>query len=193
MKFRIGSAVEAIRREHDPFGSWFPGTIISNDGDSYKIGYKFLKNCKRGPVIEKVHRDDVRPQPLTKARKWMIGDIIEVFNTWCWRVAEVAEMLQENWFVLRLLGGSHQLKEFHESDMRIRQTWHNNKWSIIGKVKNACVCLIRLSILNFSCLRYYFCRCSLIFSTMVRSYLLLENFGYITSYNDEDWRFLVDF
>ncbi|TXG63732.1 hypothetical protein EZV62_010726 [Acer yangbiense] len=86
------------------------------------------------PILEKVYEEDVRPQPLHQpGKKWRVGDIAEVFDAHCWRVGRVVKALQKNWFVIRLFG-SIQLKEFHESNIRIRQAWHNNKWSIIEKV-----------------------------------------------------------
>ncbi|XP_031287151.1 uncharacterized protein LOC116145857 [Pistacia vera] len=133
-KLRNGSSVEVLRREHDPGGSWFPGTIISASRNHYVVKYKFLVNHKREPVLEKVHVEDVRPQPPHETgKRWMVSDIAEVFDSQCWRVGKVAKVLRKNWFVIRLFG-SIQLKEFHECNMRIQQSWHNNKWSVIGKV-----------------------------------------------------------
>ncbi|KAK4849265.1 hypothetical protein QYF36_023009 [Acer negundo] len=134
MKLRKGGSVEALRREHDPWGTWFPGTIISINGNDYIIRYEFITDQEGEPILEKVYGEDVRPQPLHQlGKKWRVGDIAEVFDAHCWRVGRVAKALQKNWFVIRLFG-SIQLKEFHESNLRIRQAWHNNKWSIIGKV-----------------------------------------------------------
>ncbi|KAK0583547.1 hypothetical protein LWI29_038080 [Acer saccharum] len=134
MKLRKGGSVEALRREHDPWGTWFPGTIISINGNDYIIRYEFVMDQEGEPILEKVYEEDVRPQPLHQpGKKWRVGDIAEVFDAHCWRVGRVAKALQKNWFVIRLFG-SIQLKEFHESNLRIRQAWHNNKWSIIRKV-----------------------------------------------------------
>ncbi|KAH7577604.1 hypothetical protein ACOSP7_001439 [Xanthoceras sorbifolium] len=130
MKFRKGDSVEALRREHDSWGTLFPGTIISINGNDYVIRYEFLMDQEGEPVLEKVHGKDVRPQPLHQpGKKWRVGDIAEVFDAHCWRVGKVAKALQKNWFVIQLFG-SIQLKEFHKSKLRIRQAWHNNKWAV---------------------------------------------------------------
>lgn len=121
MKLRKGGSVEALRREHDPWETWFPGTIISINGNDYIIRYEFVMNQEREPILEKVYGEDVRPQPLHQpGKKWRVGDIAEVFDAHCWRVGRVTKALQKNRFVIRLFG-SIQLKEFHESNLRIRQ------------------------------------------------------------------------
>lgn len=147
MKFGKGDSVEALRREHDRWGTWFPGTIVSINGDDYVIGYEFLVDQKGKLVLEKIPREDVRPQPVHHVgKKWRVGDMAEVFDAHCWRVGKVAKALQRNWFVIRLFG-SIQLKEFHESNLRTRQAWHNNKWSEIGKVKIFVISIV-LSAIN---------------------------------------------
>ncbi|CAK7346506.1 unnamed protein product [Dovyalis caffra] len=134
MKFKEGNLVEVLRREHEPCGSWFPGSVVSARGNYCKIRYESFSDNKGEPVMEKVHKEDVRPQPPHKQRKrWMVGDVAEIFDFQCWREGKIAKVLKNNLFVVRLFG-SIQLKEFHESNIRIQQAWHNNNWSVIGKV-----------------------------------------------------------
>ncbi|KAK9282481.1 hypothetical protein L1049_005399 [Liquidambar formosana] len=134
MKFKQGSSVEVLRRDDDPYGSWFSGEIISADGDNCIVRFKLLMDHDGKPVVENVPGEDVRPRPPNdKGKRWMVGDIAEVFDIHSWRVGKVAEVLKNNHFVIRLFG-SIQVKEFHESNVRTRQIWHGNKWSIIGKV-----------------------------------------------------------
>ncbi|KAJ4727396.1 Plant tudor-like RNA-binding protein [Melia azedarach] len=136
-KFRNGNSVEALRREHDPCGSWFPASVVSVDGNEYVVRYKFLMDNKGEPVLEKVHGEGIRPPPPPPpqmGKRWKVGDIAEVFDNQCWRIGKIAKVLQKNWFVIRLFG-SIRLKEFHETNIRIRKSWHNNKWSVIGKDK----------------------------------------------------------
>ena len=134
MKFREGNLVEVLRRHHGPRGSWFPGSVVSARGNYCKIRYKSLSDNKGEPVMEKVREEDVRPQPPQKKRKrWMAGDVAEIFDFQCWREGKIAKVLNNNLFVVRLFG-SIQLKEFHGSSVRVQQAWHNNNWSVIGKV-----------------------------------------------------------
>ncbi|KAJ6773811.1 PLANT TUDOR-LIKE RNA-BINDING PROTEIN [Salix purpurea] len=134
MKFREGNLVEVLRRHHGPRGSWFPGSVVSARGNYCKIRYKSLSDNKGEPVMEKVREEDVRPQPpRKKRRRWMAGDAAEIFDFQCWREGKIAKVLNNNLFVVRLLG-SIQLKEFHGSSVRVQQAWHNNNWSVIGKV-----------------------------------------------------------
>ncbi|KAG8477736.1 hypothetical protein CXB51_027593 [Gossypium anomalum] len=63
MKFKKGNLVEVLRREHDPYGSWFTGNIISVDGDNYIVRYKLLMDHEAKRVAEKVRGIEVRPLP----------------------------------------------------------------------------------------------------------------------------------
>lgn len=134
MKFRKGDSVEVLRRVHDPCGSWFPGTIVSVDGNDYVIRYKFLLDDEGELILEKVPGVDIRPLPLCEAaNRWRVGDIAEVFDNQCWRVGKIVKVLQNNGYVVRL-SGSIQLKEFHVANIRVRKSWHNSQWSVTGKV-----------------------------------------------------------
>ncbi|KAF8388143.1 hypothetical protein HHK36_026809 [Tetracentron sinense] len=134
MKIKEGNSVEVLRRRKDPCGSWFPGKIISVNGDNYIVRYEFIRDHEGVPVVEKVHVEDVRPHPPhVKGEIWMLGDIAEVFDIHSWRAGKVAKVIHNNRFVIKLFG-SIQLKEFQKSSLRIRQAWKDNKWSIVGKV-----------------------------------------------------------
>ncbi|KAF2325272.1 hypothetical protein GH714_025984 [Hevea brasiliensis] len=134
MEFEEGNSVEVLKREHEPYGSWFPGSIISVFVDYYIVRYDSITDSEGEPVMEKVHKEDVRPQPPhERGKRWKVGDVADVFDTRCWRVGKIAKVLKNNHFVIKLFG-SIQLKEFHESNLRIRQVWHNNNWSVIGKL-----------------------------------------------------------
>lgn len=135
MKFKKGNLVEVLRREHDPYGSWFTGNIISADSDNYIVRYKLLVDHEAKRVAEKVRGMDVRPlPPSVNGKRWAVGDIAEVFDIRCWRVAKVVRVLNDSSrFVIKFFG-SIQLKEFHASSLRTRQAWHDNKWIVMGKV-----------------------------------------------------------
>lgn len=128
--------MEVLKRENDPCGCWFPGRVISADGNHCTVRYKRLLNHKGEPEVQRVNKDDVRPQPPhEKGERWMVGDIAEVFDIHCWRVAKIVKALKNIHFVVRLFG-CIQLKEVHKSNLRIRQAWHSYKWSAIGKVRD---------------------------------------------------------
>ncbi|KAB5568327.1 hypothetical protein DKX38_002120 [Salix brachista] len=82
------------------------------------------------PSSVQVHREGVRTQPPQNQRKrWTVGDDAEIFDFQCWRESKIAKVLKNDFFVVRLFG-SIQLKEFHESNLRIQQAWRNNNWSV---------------------------------------------------------------
>ncbi|XP_038717783.1 uncharacterized protein LOC120010924 [Tripterygium wilfordii] len=134
MKLKERNKVEVLRQEREPCGSWHPGIIVFVDGDDYVVRYRFLTDQKGTPVMEKVQGVDVRPLPPQKmGKRWKVGDVVEVFEKQRWRVGKVMNMLANDRFVVRLHGSIH-LKEFHGSNVRLRQFWESNTWSAIGKV-----------------------------------------------------------
>ncbi|KAJ4957286.1 hypothetical protein NE237_014069 [Protea cynaroides] len=134
MKFRKGNTVELLRTKPDSCGSWFSGRIVEVNEDWYTVRYDLLLNREGEPIVEKVYKDDVRPQPpFLRKERWVNGDIAEVFDNQSWKFGKVAKVMNNNRFVVRLFG-SIQLKVFCRSDLRVRQVWHNNKWVKVGKV-----------------------------------------------------------
>uniref|UniRef100_A0A6N2LG99 ENT domain-containing protein n=1 Tax=Salix viminalis TaxID=40686 RepID=A0A6N2LG99_SALVM len=116
-----------------PWATWVVVSRQCSFG-RWQIRYRSLSDNKGEPIMEKVREEDVRPQPpQKKRRRWMAGDVAEIFDFQCWREGKIAKVLNNNLFVVRLLG-SIQLKEFHGSSVRVQQAWHNNNWSVIGKV-----------------------------------------------------------
>ncbi|XP_008786063.1 uncharacterized protein LOC103704514 [Phoenix dactylifera] len=135
MGFREGNKVEVMRRNEDRYCSWIPAKISSIHGDKYSVRYDLFLTAKGKPVVESVHKEDVRPcpPPVHGKERWIVGDVAEVFDLHSWRVGKVAKVLNSNNVVIRLFG-SIQLREFHVSSLRVRQAWHNNQWVVIGKV-----------------------------------------------------------
>lgn len=174
MKFRKGNSVEVLRREHDPCGSWFPGTIVSVDGNNYVVRYKFLLDGEGKLILEKVPYVDIRPLPRCKtANRWRIGDMAEVFDNQCWRVGKIAKVLQNNGYVVRL-SGSIQLREFHKSNIRVRESWHNNQWSVTGKVNTRCLLLFDLV-----CCPVLPVGCSYIYLYCIQLFIYNSTFSYL--------------
>ncbi|KAE8704037.1 hypothetical protein F3Y22_tig00110462pilonHSYRG00556 [Hibiscus syriacus] len=151
MNFRKGNMVEVLRREDDddPCGSWFTGKIVSASGENHVVRYKLLMDHKEKQVVEKVQRKDVRPlPPSVNGKSWAVGDVAEVFDIRCWKAGKVAKVLKNNHRFIVKLFGSIQLKEFHASSLRIRQSWDGKKWMAIGKVAK-CKDLTRNRTLKF--------------------------------------------
>lgn len=136
MEFKEGNSVEVLREQVGPYGSWYSGCIIAVDGNDYIIRYKFLKDCLGELAVERVQEKNMRPQPPhhQERKRWVAGDIAEVFDTYCWRVGKVAKVLRNGRLVIKLFGFI-QLKEFQVSSLRLHQVWHENKWSVIVKVR----------------------------------------------------------
>ncbi|XP_065861054.1 uncharacterized protein [Euphorbia lathyris] len=134
MKFEEENSVEILKGKEGGSELWFPGSIISQVGEYYVVKYEFGDSLGE-PAIEKVKKEDVRPVPPYRRRKrWMVGDVAQVFDIRCWRLGKIVKVLKKTVFVIRLFG-SIQLKEFHESSLRIWQVWHQNKWSLVPKNK----------------------------------------------------------
>lgn len=136
MKLKEGNSVEVLRKENDMCSmSWFSAKLMAVDGDDFIVKYKTLVDRKGEMAVERVNRSDIRPRPPheKKGEGWIVGDMVEVFDMKCWKVGKVAKVSKNNRYVIRILG-SIQLKEFDESKLRIRQAWHQNKWSVIEKV-----------------------------------------------------------
>lgn len=136
MRFKQGNKVEILKASEENHSSWFPAKVLSGDGDRYTIRYELYLTSEGKPVVETVNEEDVRPCPpsVNDKEKWAVGDIAELFDLHSWRLGKVAKVLKNDHIIARLFG-SIQLKEFHMSDLRVRQAWHNNKWIMIDKVK----------------------------------------------------------
>lgn len=63
----------------------------------------------------------------------MPGDIVEVFDYGFWKPSVVSKVIEGDYFIVRLLG-LHSRLRVHASDLRLRQSWQNNKWIVIGQV-----------------------------------------------------------
>lgn len=135
MKFKEGDSVEVLRKNTELHGSWFPATISSVHGNRYAVKYEQFFAAEGEPVVEKVRREDVRPLPPPDGsrKRWALGETAEVFDLHSWRLGKVAKVLKNNCVVVRLFG-SIQLREFHVSQLRVRQAWRDDRWVAIDKV-----------------------------------------------------------
>ncbi|XP_062085166.1 uncharacterized protein LOC133791250 [Humulus lupulus] len=138
MEFKEGSSVEVVREQMGPYGPWYPGCVIGLDGNDYMIRYKFLMDNRGKLAVERVQEKNMRPQPPhhdQEKKRWVAGDIAEVFDTQCWRVGKVAKVLRKGRLVVKFYGFI-QLKEFNVSCLRTHKLWHEKKWSVLVKVQN---------------------------------------------------------
>lgn len=123
-----------IWRRKELCEAWFPATILSSDRYKSTVRYDLFLDCGGDRVVEEVCSENVRPYPPVKeGRRWMVGDALEVFDVYCWRLGKVVKMLKNDRFVVRL-SGSIQIKEFQRSELRLRRAWRNNNWVEIEKV-----------------------------------------------------------
>ncbi|KAM7254029.1 hypothetical protein ACFE04_031711 [Oxalis oulophora] len=131
MKYRKGDEVEVMR---DSF--WFPAKIVSVSSHGYVVKYSLYVDLDGKQAVEKrvTQGDVIRPvPPRDKSRKWLAGEVAEVFNGCCWREGKVSKVLKNNRYVIKLFR-SILLKQFHESDLRIRKVWHHGNWLEIREV-----------------------------------------------------------
>ncbi|XP_062178793.1 uncharacterized protein LOC133883473 isoform X2 [Phragmites australis] len=138
MRFFKGSKVEVLQEAEVPLGSWRPAEIVSGNGHSYLVRYH------QSPVdstvaVERVPRRLMRPcpPPSDDLVCWAVGSILEAFDSYSWKVAEVVRVLGKNHYLVRLLGSSLELKA-HALDLRLRKLWQDDKWIVTQKYPARC-------------------------------------------------------
>ncbi|XP_058112603.1 uncharacterized protein LOC131255794 [Magnolia sinica] len=134
MRLRKGSKVEVLSKKEVPSGSWWCGEVVYGNGHYYDVRYYRPLGDQGEPVVEKVPRKDIRPRPpaLGCEENWVAGDIAEVFDNHLWKIAEVVNVAGGNCFFVRLLGSSREFR-VNKSHLRVRQSWKDGQWVIIGK------------------------------------------------------------
>ncbi|KAG2718687.1 hypothetical protein I3843_03G222800 [Carya illinoinensis] len=134
MRFKKGSKVEVLCKKEVPSGSWRCAEIICVNSHNYTVRYDGRKVANCGTFVESVSRKAVRPcpPPLEVSENWVAGDVVEVFDNFSWKMATVSQVLRENHFLVRLLGSSLEFEVF-KFDIRVRQSWQDDKWVVIGK------------------------------------------------------------
>ncbi|KAI0519468.1 hypothetical protein KFK09_006916 [Dendrobium nobile] len=128
MRFTKGTEVEVMERGELPFQSWKPAKIVKGNGHTYIIKYD---NCAmEGSLIAgKVPRKLLRPRPPPMQQKsHNIGEIVEVFENYSWRLAEILGALSKNIVVVRLFGSSKEIN-VPLFLMRVPSTWKDNHWN----------------------------------------------------------------
>lgn len=133
MRFFKGSKVEVLQEAEVPFGSWRPGEIISGNGHTYLVRYD-ESPVDSSVAVERMPRRLIRPSPPTDDPvRWSLGSILEAFDSYSWKVAEVVRVLKKNQYLVRLLGSSLELSA-HASVLRMRKLWLDDIWIVTQKV-----------------------------------------------------------
>ncbi|PSS20902.1 Protein EMSY-LIKE like [Actinidia chinensis var. chinensis] len=139
MIFKKGSKVEVLSKNEFPSGSWRCGEIIYGNGHYYTVRYEMGHDAIDEAIVERVSRKSIRPcpPPVELSKNWVLGDVVEVFHNSAWKMATVSRILGRNYFLVRLLGSSHEFK-ISTFDLRVRQSWQDDKWFVIGKGASNC-------------------------------------------------------
>ncbi|CAA7059074.1 unnamed protein product [Microthlaspi erraticum] len=129
MRFKKGTKVEVLSKSSIPSGAWRSGEIISGNGHYYTVMYDDSND-----VTQRVPKKIMRPEPPTVqvTAPWARGDIVEVLEGCSWKMAIVSKVLEKGCFLIRLLGSSLKIKA-NKSDIRVRLSWQDNEWIMIGQ------------------------------------------------------------
>ncbi|KAK1297938.1 hypothetical protein QJS10_CPB14g01109 [Acorus calamus] len=134
MRFKKGSKVEVLNKSTVPSGSWRCAKIVSGNGHTYNVKYDMSPSNMSEVITERVPRKAIRPipPPVEGVVCWAPGDIVEVFEMSSWKLAEVSGVVSRNYCFVRLLGSVQEFK-VHKSFIRVRQSWQDGRWVVIGK------------------------------------------------------------
>ncbi|KAL5559297.1 hypothetical protein UlMin_035508 [Ulmus minor] len=137
MKFKKGSRVEVLCKKEVPLGAWCCAEIISRKKHTYEVRYELPRETGNEVIVERVLRTAVRPfpHPEENMENWASGDVVEVLDVSSWKLAMVSNALDRDCYLVRLIGSSDEFM-VHNSKIRVRKTWQDNKWVVFGK---ACV------------------------------------------------------
>ncbi|KAI3454032.1 hypothetical protein Pfo_010695 [Paulownia fortunei] len=152
MRFKIGDKVEVMNNKEVPV-SWRTAEILSGSGHTYTVQYDSYPRMASNRMVEMVSRKFVRPCPplVQSVESCIAGDIVEVFYQYSWKIAAILNILGgkkinkmihlqagvfQNQYLVRLLGCSQELV-MDRSNIRMRQTWHDDKWILMGKSSRA--------------------------------------------------------
>ncbi|KAL0407812.1 UNVERIFIED_CONTAM: hypothetical protein Sradi_1715600 [Sesamum radiatum] len=150
MRFKKGDKVEVMDRKDVPV-SWRAAEILSCIGHTYRVQYDSYPGVASNQMVEMVPLKFLRPRPplVQGVESCIAGDIVEVFNEYSWKIAAILKVpgvkktnkrnkihpqaaAFQNQYLVRLLGCSQELV-VDRSDIRMRQTWHDDKWILMGK------------------------------------------------------------
>lgn len=133
MRYKKGSKVEVFCKDEVPSGSWRCAEVICRNGHNYSVRY--VMGAEEKAIFERVSRNLIRPQPppVQISGGWIPGDVVEVFRSYSWKMAIVSKVLREDQFLVRLVGSLNEFK-VRKVDIRLRHSWMDGKWVLVGKV-----------------------------------------------------------
>uniref|UniRef100_A0A0D9WRU2 Agenet domain-containing protein n=1 Tax=Leersia perrieri TaxID=77586 RepID=A0A0D9WRU2_9ORYZ len=137
MKFVKGNKVEVLQEAEVPLGSWRGAEIVLGNAESFYVRYdpSPVDTCA---AVERVHRRLIRPcPPPDDSVCWAIGDILEAFDSYSWKISEMVRVLGKDYYLVRLLGSSLELR-IHASELRLRKHWKDGKWTVLQKDSTRC-------------------------------------------------------
>ncbi|KAK6941614.1 Agenet-like domain, partial [Dillenia turbinata] len=139
MRFKKGSRVEVLNQTDMPSGSWRCGEIVCGNGHYYTVRYDWCANDDNDVVVERVPRKVIRPCPptLEVLENWVVGDVLEVFHNFSWKMATVSKVLGRKKFMVRLIGSTQEIK-VNSFNLRRRLSWQADDWIVIGKGFGSC-------------------------------------------------------
>ncbi|KAK4422324.1 hypothetical protein Salat_1814700 [Sesamum alatum] len=117
MRFKKGDKVEVMDTKDVPV-SWRAAEILSCSGHTYRVQYDSYPDMASIQMVEMVPMKFLRPRPplVQGVESCIAGDIVEVFYEYSWKIAAILKELV-----------------IDRSAIRMRQTWHNDKWILMGK------------------------------------------------------------
>lgn len=135
MRFKKGSKIEVFSKSEVPSGAWRPADMISGNGHNYTVRYVHCLGRKNETVMERVSRKAIRPcpPPVNCKESLVTGDLVEVFDDFSWKIASILKVLSAEYYLIRLLGSSKEFQA-HKVNIRVRQSWQDGEWIMIGKV-----------------------------------------------------------
>ncbi|XVF24856.1 hypothetical protein REPUB_Repub13aG0163500 [Reevesia pubescens] len=134
MRFKKGSKVEVLTKEEVPTGAWRCAEIISGNGHTYSVKYGWFPVTGEAAMVGRVPRKVIRPcpPPTSGIDDWVSGDVVEVFDELCWKLAVIVRVFGGCNYCVRIIGSNSELKA-HQSRLRVRQSWEDGNWFLVGK------------------------------------------------------------
>lgn len=174
MGFKKGSKIEVFSKSEVPSGAWQPADIISGNGHNYTVRYVHCLGGTNETVSERVSRKAIRPcpPPVNCKESLVVGDVVEVFDGFSWKIASILKVLSVDCYLVRLLGSSRELVA-HKGNIRVRQSWQDGEWIVIGKVNFLDFVLSSFIILFISFLFWCFFQCLVNFSDWFQRFSLV--------------------
>ncbi|KAL2472435.1 Plant Tudor-like RNA-binding protein [Abeliophyllum distichum] len=137
MRYKRLGNVEVMNKRDTPV-SWRNAKILSGNGHTYTVQYDCYPGTASKLTVERVSRKFIRPcPPMQGIENCVAGDIVEIFDGISWKLATILKVLHGYQCLVRLLGSSQELN-VNRSNTRMRQTWHDDKWIVIGKGSGGC-------------------------------------------------------